>query len=718
MRKKVIVSIFLLLIGVGIITPPSFAYAAGCTTQAEKEACAKAGGTCKFASVAMGGNWYCSIPSEEAGKSSTAVGWAASAAFNMVLKLISEALIIISSGILTMVGALFDSIIDYTITKMADQINNTEGIGQSINVAWATIRDVANMFFIFILLYAAFKALFSLNISGSGTIIRNIIIAALLINFSLFLTKVVIDASNVVSIGFYKAIVSTNVQSTNASQTSERTIASGYMRLIGLQSWYDTSILTQAQTLNGLNILVVGVMSSIFFLITAVIFLVTAVMFVARFIILIFVMILSPLAVVAAIIPSGTVKGHFDKWKEALTGQAVFAPVFFAMTWVAITVASKVLPTLSSRSDTVFVDLATKPPSETKALILNYVIVIGFAVAALVVAKQVASKTMGFGAISGGIGTAAFGGTAWASRKVIGGAASRLAESRGFRDWASRSKIGELALKGTEKTARSSFDVRALGNTKWAQKVGADKYIQDMTSITGKAGGEGGYNKMLEKQIEKKEKTAQMFRTDAQKAAYAARQVSGLGTLYARGGSRPWNKRSLFGTLGRSNRIVAAKILGNQLQQLTQQRDTLRNNEQNEQGRLQNLQNRDSQLNQQLNAAQANLIALRNLPQTPQTAAQINQIQNNINNVQNQIMANNNLIAQSQTQLQNIQAQINLVNNQVQNLDNQMDTFGIRNPANMTQLTPLQQLQNQQAIAAGRQPPHISRPSRADEQNY
>ncbi len=501
-----------------MVTPTYFTYAAGCTTQAEKDACAKAGGTCKFASAAYGGNWYCSIPSEEAGKSDTVVGWAVSKSIDVVLRLISQVLITISAGILTLSGTLFDGIVDYTITKMADQVNNVDGIGGSINVAWATIRDVANMFFIFILLYAAFKALFSLNIGGSGTIIRNIIIAALLINFSLFLTKVVIDASNVVSHGFYKAIVSANVQSTN-TQSTPRTIASGYMRLIGLQSWYDPGILTHAESLSGFRIIVVGVMSSVFFLITAVVFLMTAVMFVARFIILIFVMILSPLAVVAAIIPSGQVKQKFNEWKDALINQAVFAPVFFAMTWVAITVASKVLPTLGPKLDSTFIDLATKPPAESAALILNYVLVIGFAVAALIVSKQIATKTAGFGAISGGIGTGIIGGAGLIGRQTIGRVSKSAMDNEWLREKSSKSGIAGAAARAglwaANKGAKGSYDIRGIAES----KVGKLAKAGELMSIAGKASGKGGFTEAVKQKAEREAKYAKevLGQTDAEK---------------------------------------------------------------------------------------------------------------------------------------------------------------------------------------------------------
>ena len=57
-------------------------------------------------------------------------------------------------------------------------------------------------------------------------------------------------------------------------------------------------------------------------------------------------------------------------------------------------------------------------PGGAVSLIVNYVLIIGFSIAALIFAKTMASKTAGFKAISGGIGTAAIGGGALAGRNV------------------------------------------------------------------------------------------------------------------------------------------------------------------------------------------------------------------------------------------------------------------------------------------------------------
>lgn len=71
---------------------------------------------------------------------------------------------------------------------------------------WSLIRDFANIFFILILLYAAFQIILGLGHGGGKKMIASVILMALLINFSLFISRVIIDTSNVLAQIFYNKI--------------------------------------------------------------------------------------------------------------------------------------------------------------------------------------------------------------------------------------------------------------------------------------------------------------------------------------------------------------------------------------------------------------------------------------------------------------------------------------------------------------------------------
>src|SRR3989344_1631968 len=403
---------------------------------------------------------------------------------NGALKAIAIILIEISAFVLTLSGWIFDKVVDFTIVKMAANLGG-QGIGDALTTAWATLRDIANMCFIFVLLYAAFKTMFDANFSNFGKTVKDIIIVALLINFSLFFSKVVIDSSNIVAVGFYNSIAN-QTPSTLPNQSTG--ISAGYANMLGLQTFGDPKIL------NGLgsgaeetaNIMIVGIMSSVFMLITAVILLMAGVMFAARFIILVFLMILSPLALIAYVIPGQ--KGKFEEWKSALIAQSFFAPVYFALTWVVFKLGNSLITVMKNDPTNAtsggWSNLVAEPKS-IMGLILNYVLIIGFSIAALVISKSMASKTAVFKAISGGIGTVAIGGAALAGRNTLGRASGLISESQ--REKWSKSNLGRAGLWMADKGKKGSFDVRGIDTLKKVPGLGGE------LGIMGKAGGKGGF---------------------------------------------------------------------------------------------------------------------------------------------------------------------------------------------------------------------------------
>lgn len=397
--------------------------------------------------------------------------WGINNVVGSLVEVITLFLMGFSSLILIITGSLFDWIIQFTIVDMARNIGSSSEVGKSISTAWATLRDVANMCFIFVLLFAAFKAMFDTHFSNFGSTVKNIIIVALLINFSLFFSKVVIDASNIVAIGFYNSITAKNETYLGDSTTVDQTtylkgISAGYMKMLGVQTFFSSRFLdNEALTVEPSKLLVVGILSSIFMLIAAVILLISGIMFAARFIILIFLMILSPLALIAYIIPGQD--GQFKKWKDALVDQSFFAPIFFALTWVVFKLGNSLLTTLKTTGSGQTSDMTSifSDPKAAMAIVVNYVLIIGFSIAALVISKTMASKTAGFKQISGGIGAAAAGGTAWLGRTTIGQIGKRFSDNAALQKEAKeqtgwRGAGARFALSTVKGARDATFDVR------------------------------------------------------------------------------------------------------------------------------------------------------------------------------------------------------------------------------------------------------------------
>jgi len=404
----------------------------------------------------------------------------------------------LTSWILWLGGQVLNFVMDYTVTNMQA---NIQGI-TSIDIAWGTIRDVMNLTFIFVLLYTAIGTI--LDVSGVNwkKSLISIILAAILINFSLFFTKVIIDASNIATLTFYRQIVPIGSVRTGLSNS--------IMEPLGLTTIYNPDGAGGASTLlkNISNLGTASVVSlggSVFFLATAFVFSAVSIMFLIRYVTFIFLLILSPVAFMGSIIPK--LGQWVDKWWKSLWDQVLFAPIFMILVWIVVVIINSpgfICSTPGSIADTfkgVSGGKTVGTPStlgcitgSSIGLIINYVVVTSFIIGALTIAKEVASQGGSVGAkiVGGalGLGGAVVGGVGgYAGRKFIGSRASEVANDKDLQARAAGGDIrARLKLAAAQKIASSSFDVRAA------------------TSGIGKGGGEGGYEAVLKRQVEAKKK--------------------------------------------------------------------------------------------------------------------------------------------------------------------------------------------------------------------
>jgi len=120
---------------------------------------------------------------------------------------IAISMLSVSGWVLGASGLFFDIVINQTVENMATLVDSIAGI----DIAWRVLRDMVNMIFIFALLYIAIATILRIEEYGAKRLLARIIIVALLINFSLFFTKVAIDASNVLSAEFVNGIKQLNL---------------------------------------------------------------------------------------------------------------------------------------------------------------------------------------------------------------------------------------------------------------------------------------------------------------------------------------------------------------------------------------------------------------------------------------------------------------------------------------------------------------------------
>ena len=373
-----------------------------------------------------------------------------------------------------------------------------------INSTWIVVRDFSNMIFIFILLYTGIQTIF--GVKGWEKVVRNVIIIALLINFSLFFTKVVIDAGNVLAVGIKSAISTTSVSEGLAA---------------AFQPQQFLSAATKGPDTSGGDAIIVFLVAAVVSGFAAYIFFYVMILFMGRIIISWGLMIISPFAFISMVMPKGNI---FNKWLDTLMGQTFIAPVFLFFVYIIMKVISGGTGILGGfqQTDNWFKDL------------LGPVIVATLLIFALKMALGIAEDMAGkFGGMVAGLAGQAIGvgamvasgGTSALGRGLGGRLAQKVQESGTFQKMATgESAIGRFAgrqaLTLTDKARTGTWDARG---TKAFQTVAKT------AGLTGKAtgilgiekpgeGAKGGFKGVMERQDKRDLEEAKKYKvTDQEK---------------------------------------------------------------------------------------------------------------------------------------------------------------------------------------------------------
>lgn len=408
--------------------------------------------------------------------------------------------------LLGIAGTVLDFVLAYSIQPDAYK-------AQYIVDGWRFIRDACNLFFIFMMIYLAFKMMMG---SGHGTkqAIVNTIIIATVINFSYPLTTVIIDVSNITARQlYYNAFSKTDDDGKAVSLSSAAAKGFSPQKIIleGLESNGKTAEDSNQNKGSVFMILLVGV---IFNVVAMVIFIKIALQFIYRIIGLIFAIILSPLAVFSFSLSEeqrGKLKlVGFDNWMSGLLSDAFKAPVFLFLVMILILFVNNNPFSAVFGSDVNGLEWWA-------SLIVPFMLIIAFFKIISSVTEsmtsslaQMAGKSIvdGIGKVAAfGLGAGAAmvtGGAALAGRSTIGKWAAKKAEGMRNSDgtlindtWLNRQR-----LKAFDKTAKGSFDLRqtAAGNAiSKSTGLNMDNKLVGMIPGMGAAATAGGYMAMQDR---------------------------------------------------------------------------------------------------------------------------------------------------------------------------------------------------------------------------
>ncbi len=405
-----------------------------------------------------------------------------------VAQVIYYAVFVPTSWLFGASGMFFDYIFAYSI-------NDTTYRSQFVTEGWGIVRDLCNIFFIFILLYAAFKMILSIGHDSKGIII-SVIIIGLLINFSLFAGQVMIDASNILARLFYNsealkvtvtgdtgkvmkggavvyeegrgghipisAAIINKVNPQNiiigARKISQVTLDDGQVGSGSIDTSGKTNINTDQASMGAGSFLLITVLATIINVVGIVVFLSVGLMFVGRIIGLWFAMIVAPLAFLSYTVPNMRDMEFvgWKKWWPETLKLAFLAPIFMFFMYLMI---------MFLENGFKVIEKASAGPNWALETMIPFIFIMVF----LLMAKKVAKG------LSGTIGQTITKGVATTGALALGGAAigTGLLLRKGIGQTMARASRGETLTQRYEAGTSKTLFGKGVG---WAgSKLGLGK---------------------------------------------------------------------------------------------------------------------------------------------------------------------------------------------------------------------------------------------------
>ncbi|HNW71384.1 MAG TPA: hypothetical protein PKZ36_01245 [Candidatus Paceibacterota bacterium] len=394
----------------------------------------------------------------------------------------------VSEWIANLAGGFLDFFVYYST-------NSSSYVSGFITEGWGAIRDIANIFFIVALLYVAIKTILSLGGQDTKKLIGYIVIMALLINFSLFFTRVIVDGSNILAKVFYNNITPKNKDGkVITGDEGEKSITVGLVDKFNPASLVTNSVYQSEGMTLGKFIFIVLLLTAIT-LSMAYMFFTVAIVFVSRTVMLWISMIFSPIAFASYTLPFNIPgMGHKDWWDQLLKN-AFLAPIFVFFLYIIVMFTN-------------FLKEITYDPTNDSFLGSLMHIVIPFIILFMLLmkAKEMAVKLSGeMGkAITKGatmLGGVALGAAAGSAAFAMRGTLGRVGNALGNAEWTKKTgKFGRGMQNIGHSLGKGSFDVRGI-------KV-AGKSLASTGIPVGTTSGTGGYEKIRADKIEKRQKRA------------------------------------------------------------------------------------------------------------------------------------------------------------------------------------------------------------------
>ena len=373
---------------------------------------------------------------------------------------------------LGIVGMFFNWVMLVTVFQYATYFGNSQGM----LLAWSVLRDVGNIMLLFGFIFIGLQTILNIGHFSVGKALPRLIIFAILINFSLFISSAIVDVSNVFASSFYEFA---GGDGCTADKTAEECVgygiagkimqASGVTAIFHAGGKFDEILSSD----DGTKQFVLYAGLSIFLLVMMVTLGAAAIMFVIRAITLMFLLVISPLGIAAMAIPQ--FEEQSSRWWKMLISNAFFAPIYILLIFVGLKIMEGAQATFNADGNTTLVQALSSSSVGAGGIFILFSLMIGFMIAAMLSAKSFGAIGASFAinTASKTVGAATIGTAGFVGRRTVGAGMASLGNRIERSGLAKRNPgLARMALGVTDAASHASFDARQSGALKGAAKAG------------------------------------------------------------------------------------------------------------------------------------------------------------------------------------------------------------------------------------------------------
>lgn len=353
-----------------------------------------------------------------------------------------------------------------------------------VKEGWEASRDLANISFIFILLTIAIATILRKESYGMKRLLPTLILVAIFINFSLLITQFVIQPTNLLGSFFLKKIDNEGanfattikkslylssvlaVTRTEEAEAKPAPSQGEYGPVLIAAKKIATFVLSTPpvktvkiilglydfrsgkELKNDTGVAIISILSIIVFLIAAFVFLTIAFLVTIRTLILMFLMVLAPLAFLFHVLPA--TQGYARQWWNMLLSQSFFLPIMLFLVLLAVKLSAGISQKLDSNTSIL----------DNVHFLYSFFLIAGFLLLALITAQKMgaygATMTMRLGGAARQYATGAAGRIAF--RYTAAPVARAIAESETSRRLAGRSQLYGGIQQTLEKIAKPATE--------------------------------------------------------------------------------------------------------------------------------------------------------------------------------------------------------------------------------------------------------------------